>query len=235
MPSLEMRTLLAFLYVALPNSNEIDATITNAQWHLALLAFMIVIAAPPASRQGRVFDIAALLLAGLSGPYCILLTPVVALRWWQTRNRWTVAQLALDGGAAAIQATALLFRLSAGRVHTPLGANPGAFVRIVSGQIYLGATVGMSHYGPLYSSGVWRHAWIPLMIFVPGTAAVLFAAWRGPAELRLLLFFAFLVFAASLVSPDVSTTTPQWLVMSAPGAAVRYEFLPMVGFLATAV
>ncbi len=235
MPSMWTRTLLAFLYVALPNSYEIDATISNAQWHLALLGFMIVIAAPPVSRRGRVFDIAALLLAGLSGPYCILLAPVIALRWWQTRDHWTLVRLALDSGAAAIQTMTLLFSLSASRVHTPLGAGPGAFVRIVSGQIYLGATVGMSHFSPLYSSGVWQHAWVPLMVFVPGTAAVLFAAWRGPAELRLLLFFAFLVFGASLVSPQVSTTTSRWLVMSAPGTAARYEFLPIVTFLAMMV
>lgn len=45
-PTLKSRLLLGFVYLALPNSYEINANITNAQWHLALLACMVVLAAP---------------------------------------------------------------------------------------------------------------------------------------------------------------------------------------------
>src|SRR5260370_8046744 len=43
------RFLLGFLYLALPNSFEVNANVTNAQWHLALLACLVVLPDPPTS------------------------------------------------------------------------------------------------------------------------------------------------------------------------------------------
>src|SRR5437773_11818368 len=41
--SVSARMLLGFLCLSLPHTWEIHSTITNAQWHLALVAFLVVI------------------------------------------------------------------------------------------------------------------------------------------------------------------------------------------------
>src|SRR5207244_4125738 len=50
------RLLIAFLYLALPNSHEMHTNITNAQWRLALLALLIVFAEPGGTVLWNVFD-----------------------------------------------------------------------------------------------------------------------------------------------------------------------------------
>ena len=51
------RYFLAFLYLALPNSHELHANITNAQWALALAALLIIFSQPAISTFGRTFEI----------------------------------------------------------------------------------------------------------------------------------------------------------------------------------
>src|SRR5438105_8006270 len=55
---LRLRFCCAALYVGLPNSAEIDANITTLQWHLALLAMIVLLAKPMASKLWMVFDFA---------------------------------------------------------------------------------------------------------------------------------------------------------------------------------
>jgi hypothetical protein len=65
-PSLGLRCILGAVYLATPNF-EVHANITNAQWHLALLAFMVIVAAPSRRWWWRLLDLSALVLCGLSG------------------------------------------------------------------------------------------------------------------------------------------------------------------------
>jgi len=69
--SLRYRALLACIYLVLPNMREIGANIANSLSLLALSGFILLVASPPKSVIGRVFDILTLLLFGLSGRYCI--------------------------------------------------------------------------------------------------------------------------------------------------------------------
>jgi hypothetical protein len=85
------RLLWAFLYVALPDSFEIDANITTIQWHLALTACLVLFALPAKSWGWRVFDIATLVLISVDGPLGILLVPVAATLWWIRRTDWARA------------------------------------------------------------------------------------------------------------------------------------------------
>ena len=82
-----MRLLIAFIYLALPHSSEVLANVTNTQWHLGLLAFLIVIAQPSRQKGWRVFDIAAVLISAISGPICLLMTPVAAIKYWQRARK----------------------------------------------------------------------------------------------------------------------------------------------------
>src|SRR4051794_29122484 len=88
---LRIRLLMALAYLALPNNSELDVSITEAQWHLALLACLVVLSRAPESRAGFAFDLTVLALCGLTGPFCIVLFPVAFLVWWKERTRWHLA------------------------------------------------------------------------------------------------------------------------------------------------
>lgn len=98
-PNWYARVAIALLYLAIPNSYELDASVTYIQWHLALLAFLVVIAAPRSGRAWRVFDGAVILLCGLDGPFCLLLAPIILLRWLRVRHPRLLVLLAIDLGA----------------------------------------------------------------------------------------------------------------------------------------
>jgi len=53
---LKTRLLGSLLYLAVPNAAEIHANITNAHWHLALAACLVLLARPASGRGWRIFD-----------------------------------------------------------------------------------------------------------------------------------------------------------------------------------
>jgi hypothetical protein len=58
-PSRIVRVLLVLTTIALPGFYEVNGNLANAQWHLALLGFVLLLA-PPRTRVGHVLDLAAL-------------------------------------------------------------------------------------------------------------------------------------------------------------------------------
>src|SRR6185312_14008418 len=50
------RLLGSFLYLGTPNSYGTNANATNIQWHLGLLACLVLLAQPPNSQRWKVFD-----------------------------------------------------------------------------------------------------------------------------------------------------------------------------------
>jgi hypothetical protein len=81
-PNMFHRALLGFAYLALPATGEINANLTNSQWHLALLMFLIIIAPPGKTVWWRIFDGFFLLLAGVSGPFVFFALPVLLIFNW---------------------------------------------------------------------------------------------------------------------------------------------------------
>jgi hypothetical protein len=230
MPNLNTRMFLSFIYLVLPNSGEIHANLTNAQWHLALLAFMVIVAEPSDRPLWRCFDIGVVLLSGLSGPFSLLLTPIAALRWWLRREKWLHILFLLTGTCAIIQTACLALNMHSSRSHMFLGATPKLFDRILSGQVFLGALIGqrgyewfVSHYG--------LNSMFALIIAMIGLAVVINALLKTPIELRLFILFAILIFCSALIAPQVSDVVPQWQALSTPGWGVRYWFIPMLAFL----
>jgi hypothetical protein len=77
--SLHLRCILALLYLLVPDSSELHATVTDSEFHLAVMTFLLFIAQAPRSRAGKSFDVVVLVLSALTGPFCILLFPVALL------------------------------------------------------------------------------------------------------------------------------------------------------------
>ena len=222
--SLPVRATMAAAYIALPNSSEIDATITNAQWHLALAAALLIFSQTPLRKLSKIADAATVALSGLTGPFCLILLPLAGFLWWRKRGRWTLFLTGLLGLCAALQLYALTSTQVAARSQAVLGASPQRFLRMLSGDVYLAAIAGGNHWASQLG--------LPLLLLAGllGSAIIVYCWIEASLELRLFLIYCFAVFAASLHNPMISYDRPQWQVLEdAPG--LRYWFFPMVGFV----
>lgn len=178
MGSVPFRSVLALVYVALPNCRELNVTVTEAGWHLAFLASLLVLAEAPRSKAGRAFDLVIWVLCVLTGPFCLILLPIALIYWRMRKQTGTWISIAVLACGSTVQGYALLFSDSA-RQHTfALGATPEGFVRILAGQVYLGALLGSNMLGASSPT---------LLLFgvaVLGTAIVVYIGVRTGAEFR---------------------------------------------------
>jgi hypothetical protein len=223
--TLRLRCLLAGLYIAMPNMAGVHATIEYSQWHLAVLAFLVLVGEPSESRVGRLFDVAVLALCALTGPFCIfLVATMLALRRFLW-NRWHYVRLSLLGGGATLQITSLLFSAGRQRSHPAIGASFAGYCRIIAGQIVDPVLEGENRLQHWAHSprGVLAAAAILTAL---ATAAGLYALWKGSFALRSLVLFAALVLGSSLVFSVAPENATLWGQLAVPGAGARYWMIP---------
>ena len=221
---LNLRMLLAVAYVALPNSRELDAAISQAPWHLALLAALVILAVPSANRIWKFFDAGVVVLSGLTGPFCLALLPLAGAIWFWRRRRWHLVLAGLLAVCGAIQLYTIATAPAAARSQALLGASPTLFLQILAGNVYLAAIFGQNSY--LAS----RSIFLSLIVAIFATTIIAYCLARSKAEFRLFILFCLVIFGVSLCNPLVSVNQPQWQVMSgAPG--LRYWFFPMLAFV----
>jgi hypothetical protein len=230
-PALWARSAFAFVYLALPNSSEVHANLTNAKWHLALLAFLVVLARPAASLGWRVFDVGVVMLCSVSGPFALFLVPILAFGYRHSLRSWRGLLIGLLAVGALVQGLSLMTQGGEVRSTVPLGASFEGFVRIVSGQVFLAGAVGRWGYSELLSLP--GFGYLAMAVFVLGSMAFAWALVQGPLELRLLVFFASLILASALIAPMASLNPEdrQWHVLTSPGAVGRYWLFPMLAFI----
>jgi hypothetical protein len=222
--SFPVRLLAAAIYLALPNSNEVFVVITNAQFHLALVACLLAFARPPATWLGKVFDVAVFLVSGLTGPFCLVLLPLVAVFWYRRRGRWLITVMSVLAVTSILQLNELLHIAPMARRVVDLGATPELFVRILAGNVYLGALIGRNGYAH------WKPMTFLLPVALAGSALLVYSFLKATLERKLILVFCFSLFAASLWHPLASRPTAVWqLFLESRG--MRYWFFPMLGFL----
>lgn len=233
-PSLGVRLALAALYLAVPNSYEVNANLTNAQWHLAIVGLLLCFAAPPRSAWLRATESVAFVLMALTGPFSILLVPVLVAMWWKERTPRLRMLLVLDVPCAAVQ-LAFIVSSGASRSGGPLGATVGRFSKIFAGQVVAGSSIGSHGYARLAASNWWHNGLVAAAVTAAAVVLVGFAMARGPALLKASCVFTGAVFAVALASPAASPHALQWQALLAPGAGNRYYVLPMLGWLAVLV
>jgi hypothetical protein len=222
--SFPTRLLAAAIYLAIPNSNEVFVTITNAQFHLALVACLLAFARAPATWLGRIFDVAVFIVSGLTGPFCLILFPLVVAFWWLRRGRWLITVISVLATTSIIQLNELLHTGEVARRVLDLGATAELFVRLLAGNVYVGALLGRNGYA------YWRPMALLLPIALAGTALLVYSFLKAGLERKLLLVFCFSLFAASLWHPLASRPTAVWqLFLDSRG--MRYWFFPMLGFV----
>lgn len=244
-PSLKTKIALIAMYIALPNTNEVFVNITNAHWHLALLSILILMAKPSENKWWKIFDGFFVALMCLSGPFCIFMIPAALLRYIYSplderkRLRYIYIIFSFFTGVQ-------LITMVAGNV---LGARQiqenryslDAFIKLVAGQIYIASLVGEKGYAffleYLQHVNVYIRVLFMYLIFVVGTAIMTFSFLKNGKELKAFVIFCVSTFAFSLVRPMVIVTgeLSQWQIMTLPGNATRYYFLPMLAFLVSVI
>lgn len=75
------RWLYGLALVLVPHDGEVFGTITNLQWFVAVVLFTLVLQTPARSWRDGLRDGAIALVCGLTGPFAILIVPLLALRY----------------------------------------------------------------------------------------------------------------------------------------------------------
>lgn len=230
-PDARGRVLFALVWLVLPNTREVYVNLTNAQWHIAALGFLVLLSRAPATAAARGFDMAALAVCGLSGPFCLVLAPVAAWLAVACRTRAALWRAGLLCVAAAVQAGVVVATVGE-RGATELGGGPRMLARIVAQQVMAGALVGEHAMPDLVDLPLWQTNVLPLGMAAVGLVLAGLALWHGRQPLRLLVLVAALLFAAALARPVVSLTGAQWPLLQVPGVGQRYYYAPMLALMA---
>jgi hypothetical protein len=227
--SLRFRTLLAGVYLVLPNTGEMDAIVTSSQWVLSLSAFLLLVASAPKGFAGRLFSIALLSLCGLTGPFCVFLLPVALFLGWRRRDNWRHLQAGVLVMCCLVQAWGLLIVNPSGRSHyAAVGASPALFARLLAGQVYLGTLLGSNGLDAIPGR---RILIFFIFVAIAGTAIIAVCFVKSAIEMKLLLAFSASLLAASLISPSCGSPNgvSAWEMLTG-GGGIRYWFFPTLAF-----
>jgi len=231
--SFRARALFGFLYLALPNSVEMHANITNTQWRLALLALMILFALPGRTALWNAFDVVVLTLSALSGPFIIFIAPIAFVLYRaERRSRWRLSLSLVSGIGAIVQAMAVLLTGRQDRVVQAIrGATPELLVQILAKQVFLAALLGRRTIAGVSFDSGW--GWIAAILAVcVGISIEIYVLLKAPLMWKAFILFSFCILGVSLAFP--MTKSPQWPALLASGG-VRYWFFPMLAFIASLV
>jgi hypothetical protein len=227
-PDRRVRVLLALLWIALPLTWEITFRLYDAEWHLNILAFLVVVAALPA-RTWRAAAVDAVLvgLAAFTSPLAALLLPLGLVRWWREgrlKPKWDAWQIPLAvlalGGVTEGAVYVLAGRST--RVDAPIGATADRLARIAVNHVVLPDLIGgrlTAVFASMLEPG------LPLLIAaiaVCGTAPLIAALWRGPLPLRLLILYGLAIAALAMIFPTTDGHTPAGVWLASPLESARY-------------
>jgi hypothetical protein len=235
-PRLWVRVALAVLVLALPNAYDTRGNLTNSQWPLALIAFLVVFARPPRRRLGWLVDALLLVLSGLTGPYCLLLEPIVLWRWAHDRgDRHRLFVMLLVSACSVLQGAALVLTRGAATGSSGLAAGIAPLITMLGRQITLGLTAGAHGLNGLASTPLGDSLAVLAVLAAIPVAVCAWAGWRGPAILRAFCLFAVLELALALAAPSI--TLPQWPNLGHPAdvtnfhpGGIRYFLYPLIAF-----
>lgn len=248
---LPFRGLLPLAVVLLPDTREIFFNITNVQWLLALGLVALVVSRDSIRWTDHLSDAIFVLLAGLSGPFSILLAPLLIVRAVVRRTRASAALAMLVAATAGIQAWFVSHHPDAGVVDAT--AFRGALIPPIVG-LRLGALLLPETWLPSPTAGrFWLGA---IGVAILGSVAGLAGPKDSHRISRSLLAAAFFLLTAAafyryrqiqpvFLEPHISPRyffVPQaillWLLISQAGAGRLRKIaacLLLGGFLAVAL
>jgi len=239
MPSGWARGALMCFYVGMPDSEELFISLTNSQWHLALVSFLLVVLDRPKTNGGRIAQGVALAIFGLTGPFSLLLAPIAVWHAWgvDAKSRsFALIQAAVVIGDAAIQFGFIHWGTLAPRLPVVLGAGAMPLLRILVDRIFLGGIFGYAFVHDWQISWLWKSNFIPVMVAASGLILGGWAFWHGWEVFRKLTVFGALILASGLISPlSGSVAQPAWQMMDQLGNGSRYDYMLILAWFSAVV
>jgi hypothetical protein len=227
-PSFWVRIALCAVYLLLPVA-ELDVNITGAPFHLVILATLVILAPDPRRWYWTAFDLAAMLLCGLSGPFIYILLPVAFVWYLVRRRRFTL----ILGAVLAIALVAQIYtRQFSARIALELGANVKDLVLIVCDRIVLAGLFAEPARRHVFVAGQPFGVLIASLVCVLAVVVLVYAAWKAPWELRIFALVSFGIVAAALVSPLALPRGSQWHALAMTDSGGRYFLMARVAWLA---
>lgn len=224
---------LTIAYIAAPNIDEAYLNVTNSHWYLAIAAFMLIITPKINNKTIQIADSIVLLITGLSGPFVFPLSIIFLIKYFYYKEK-NLSHLVALGIGLIVQSISLLYNFSS-RINIDLGASFFAFIKVITGQIFIAGIIGKNGFRFIYNNFLQTNNGLDkffyITIFFIGVTVVWITIKKGSSALKLFLLFAGLILAASLYSPMASTKIPQWQIMASPGAATRYWVIPIIAYL----
>jgi hypothetical protein len=219
------RLALVIYYLLMPRIGEVHANVTNTHWYLALYALMVVIAGPARSRAGQFHDFGVLAIAGLSGPFILLLIPCLVVRVFSNADQRPHAFRLLFFAVmlAAVQLVAIVTQSADNRSAAPLGATMELFVKIIGSRVVAESILPR---GP-------RDLATNTIIVALAAAVVVMGIRAGGWRALCIALLGTLQMAAAMVSPIISLHEPQWPLFMISGD--RYFVIPRLAFFALAL
>ncbi len=219
------RLALVFYYLLMPGIVEVHANVTNAHWYLALYALMVVIASPARSRAGQIHDYGVFAIAGLSGPFILLLIPCLAVRVLYNADQrpHDLRLLFFALILAAVQLAAVVTQSADTRSLASLGATIELLVKILGSRVVAESILPR---GP-------RDLATNTIIVLLAAAVVVMAIRAGGWRALCIALLGVLQMAAAMASPMLSLHEPQWPLFMVGGE--RYFVIPRLAFVALAL
>lgn len=234
-PSFSGRVAIVLLYIGLLGTAETHTNLTNAHSRLAILMFLIIIAAPTQRLAWKIFDGTFLLLAGLSGPFVFFAFPLAFVYAWMNRFEGLQLRISILSMAFVTQFYAFFFIPTvAARSTAELGASVLSLFKILSRNVFLRPVFGPDTTDVLTDLTIWKEGFLPVGLGVIGLGTLASIFRKCSLEMRLFLLNAFAILAASLMTPQVHVTKPQWPIMEG-GTGGRYFLLPRLAWMISLV
>ena len=190
---------LAFVVLCLVPQFWETATVVASLIFVGSVALLVLgLSRAPRTTWGRVAELTAVALLGLSGPLVVFFSPVFAYRWWRDRRRYNAV---LAGVVAVTAATELAVFAHSGRVAATYTFErlPSAYLQRIPGELLSSRTEAMSQ---LDSGGLLRSIAVLWLLAVVALIALELGG-RGLVALAVTVFaFAWAVRTYDIILMD---------------------------------
>lgn len=216
----------SIVYVSLPNSMEAFVNLANVQWHLGIASFLVLIAAKPAKRSWKIFDIVVLTVTGLTGPLGLTLVPIAFLIWYKERNQQSLRNLLVLGATSCLQLLSL-FVIQPAQRGGHLDLSFVNAIKMITGQIFIGGVFGEPYVTHVYDN------FLLYIVFAAGLLVIAYAIKNGPRWIAYANLFALIIFVTAIFSLTPLKGTNLWEILTHVNTGQRYWHIPIFVWLMT--
>jgi len=232
--STKARLFVVFSYLLLSNTAETYINLTNSQWYLAIVAYMVLVAEKTPKLRWKIFDYTVLVISGVSAPYAIILTPMLLFFKKFLKINIDRKKVWLVSATAVIQIISLILSVESSGRNNLLGVLSISDVyQIFHRQVLWGLLIGPSGYNWIVSKLPQLHPTFFFTTTVMGLIVVINGFLKASLKIKLFALFGMVSFAASVVSPTSNPPLPHsvWPNALIHSCGTRYWLLPMVSML----